>query len=330
MKSDLSLIQNAIEARIRKGSPSPHSALRLFNGFLEGLPDIQIELFADTILVTNFARDPNRFEEFLPTLQTHLLEIIPTCRCLLLKERNTSRINNRKGRILFGSSPADRIVENDVKYKLDLTLNQDSSFYLDTRNLRVWLKSHANRWEVLNTFAYTGSLGIACLAGGASQVIQTDRTRRFLEVAEKGCELNGFSLKKQKVQPGDFFSITSRYRQNKETFDCVIIDPPFFSTSSKGTVDLQSQYQRISNKVRPLVRDNGFLIAINNSLFLSGLDYLNTLEKISSDGFVKIEKIIPVPDDITGYPETIKGSLPVDPAPFNHSTKIAVLKIKRK
>jgi hypothetical protein len=31
---------------------------------------------------------------------------------------------------------------------------------------------------------------------------------------------------------------------------------------------------------------------------------------------------------MTGYPQTIQRAALVDPAPFNHSTKIAVLKIK--
>ena len=38
----------------------------------------------------------------------------------------------------------------------------------------------------------------------------------------------------------------------------------------------------------------------------------------------------PVPPDFTGYPETVLSAPPVNPAPFNHSTKIAVLGVKRK
>jgi len=330
MTPDLYLIRNAIQARTRIGFPDLHSPLRLFNGFLEGFPELQIDLFADTLLVTNYAKDPSSLKAFLPTLQTTLLEIFPASRCIILKERYASQIEQRNGRVLFGLTPANWVPENGVKYTLNLTLNQDSSFYLDTRNLRFWLTSHANGWKVLNTFAYTGSLGIACLAGGASLVVQTDRSRRFLELAERSRELNQFPREKHKVQPGEFFTVTSSYRQEQETFDCVIVDPPYFSISPKGSVKAQFHYQQILNKVRPLVRDDGYLIAINNSLYLSGVDYLKALEEISADGFVKLEEIIPIPEDITGYAETVKGLPPSDPTPFNHSTKIAVLKIKRK
>ena len=330
MNPDVVLIRNAILARIRRGIPDPDSAMRLFNGFLEGCPDLQIDLFADTILILNYSKKPDSLNLFIPTLQTLLLDLLPGTHCIILKERYASQIERRNGIVIFGVTPAEWILENGVKFAVDLTLNQGSSFYLDTRNLRLWLISHAKGWKVLNTFAYTGSLGISNLAGRASVVIQTDRAKRFLEIAEKSCELNQFPKEKHKVQAGDFYSITSSYRQKKDTFDCLIVDPPSFSTSAKGTVDLQTKYQRILNKVRPLVRDNGYLIAINNSLFLSGKDYLKMLEEISVDGFVKLEETIPIPEDITGYANTVKGFPPLDPAPFNHSTKIAILRIKRK
>jgi len=43
-----------------------------------------------------------------------------------------------------------------------------------------------------------------------------------------------------------------------------------------------------------------------------------------------LDSILPVPLDVTGYPETIVDQPPADPAPFNHPTKIAVLKVFRK
>jgi 23S rRNA (cytosine1962-C5)-methyltransferase len=108
------------------------------------------------------------------------------------------------------------------------------------------------------------------------------------------------------------------------------VDPPFFATTGKGTVDLVAQSHRVINKVRPLINDGGTLVAINNALFVSGADYLRTLETLCADGYLAIEELIPVPPDCTGYPETRVRAPLVDPAPFNHSTKIAVLRVRRK
>ena len=87
---------------------------------------------------------------------------------------------------------------------------------------------------------------------------------------------------------------------------------------------------RLINKVRPLINDGGVLVAINNALYVSGEEYMRTLESLCEDGYLKIEEFIPVPNDCTGTPETRVGQPITDPTPFNHSTKIAVVEVKRK
>ena len=95
-------------------------------------------------------------------------------------------------------------------------------------------------------------------------------------------------------------------------------------------MDLVHASHRVINKVRPLIDDGGYLVAINNALFVSGVENIKTLQGLCADGYLSIEELIPIPSDLTGYPQTIARTSPVDPAPFNHSTKIAVLRVRRK
>jgi 23S rRNA (cytosine1962-C5)-methyltransferase len=183
---------------------------------------------------------------------------------------------------------------------------------------------------VLNTFAYTGSLGVAALAGGAAQVVQLDASREVLNVAKTSCTLNGLPIHKPDFLTGDFWVLASRLRRVGAQFDCVFLDPPFFATSSTGTIDLTRHMDRLINKVRPLVADDGYLVVINNALFLSGRDYLDGLERLCRPGYLSIEELLPVPDDVTGYADTVVDAPPVNPAPFNHATKIVVLRGRRR
>jgi 23S rRNA (cytosine1962-C5)-methyltransferase len=207
-------------------------------------------------------------------------------------------------------------------------MNRDASFYLDTRNLRQWLIQNMHGKSVLNTFAYTGSLGAAAHAGGASQVVQLDLNRQFLNLAKDSYTLNGFPIHKADFIAADFFPAIGMFKREGKTFDCVLIDPPFFSTTSKGKVDQVNESARLINKVRPLINDGGTLIAINNALYVSGKEYMQTLESLCKDGYLSIKELIPVPEDMVGYN---KMNAPItDPSPFNHSTKIAILDVKRK
>jgi 23S rRNA (cytosine1962-C5)-methyltransferase len=95
-------------------------------------------------------------------------------------------------------------------------------------------------------------------------------------------------------------------------------------------VDQVKEGARLINKVRPLINDGGTLIAINNALYVSGKEYMQTLEDLCKDGYLKIRELIPIPEDFAGYPETRIGAPITDPSPFNHSTKIAILEVKRK
>jgi 23S rRNA (cytosine1962-C5)-methyltransferase len=209
-------------------------------------------------------------------------------------------------------------------------MNQDASLYLDTRNLRRWLREHMGGKTVLNTFAYTGSLGAAACAGGATRVVQLDLSREFLNLAKTSYTLNGFPIHKADFIAGDFWNVINQLKRKGERFDCVVVDPPFFSSTAKGALDLNTDSARLINKVRPLINDGGWLVSVNNALYVSGKEYLESLEALCADGYLKIAELIPVPEDFTGYAETRKGKPITDPSPFNHSTKIAVLEVRRK
>ncbi|MRR32859.1 SAM-dependent methyltransferase, partial [bacterium] len=213
-----------------------HEALRLFNGFLEGCPVLQVDVFASTLLVYNYAENPGALDPLLSAIRHFYRERLPWIRCTITKTRQSKHIAQRQGESDGGGQPDHRMSENNTWYAIDLTMNQDASFYLDTRNLRQWLRENARGWHVLNTFAYTGSLGIAALAGGASHVIQTDRSRKFLELAEESYEVNGFASSAHEHIIGDFFPVVGRMRHSRILFDCVIVDPPFFSATEKGKV----------------------------------------------------------------------------------------------
>lgn len=300
-------------------------ALRLFNGFLEGWPALSVELFAHTLILYDYAQPPIA-NALILQIQNFYLEQLPFIQCVLLKARHAEQ---KRGRVIFGTNPTTQLIENDVRYSLNLLLNQDAGFYLDTRLLREWLTANVASQTILNTFAYTGSLGVAAKAGGAVRVLHTDLHKNFLGLAKESYRLNGWPVETADFVAGDFFSVIARLKRGGPVFDGVILDPPYFSTTAKGRVDL-SEGVRLINKVRPLIADGGWLVAVNNALFVSGDEYVRALEILCADGYLTLERFIPVPPDCTGYPATVRRALPADPAPFNHSTKIAVLRVRRK
>ena len=325
------LLQKAIEAREALFDARHETAFRLFNGFTEGNPFLSLDLFAGPVIFHNYNPEVSAGMDIVKAAQAWLQnhpKLSGWLHAGIVKSRNSELQEERRGKLLFGQTIDRKINEHDVWYAVDLTMNRDTSFYADTRYLRKWLIENVRGKRVLNTFAYTGSLGVAALAGGAEQVIQLDRSRQFLNLAKDSYTLNGFPIHKTDFIVEDFFPAVSKLKRSGTNFDCVILDPPFFSSTSKGKIDQVNEGRRLINKVRPLIKDGGHLIAINNALYISGKDYMQTLEELCADGYLQIEELIPIPQDFVGYN---RCDAPItDPTPFNHSTKIVILKVKRK
>lgn len=323
----IKLLEKAFNKRLTV--PETTDAYRLFNGFYEGVPGLVIDRFGTALVIVDHA-EPERFSLVTEGIVRWAFENLDGLEAILLKQRHNSDDQVKQGILLVGHHLPDKIMEFGGYYALDLQMHQDSSFYLDTRYLRRWLSENMSGMRVLNTFAYTGSLGVAAGLGGASQVVQTDLNQKFLRVAEQSWQLNNLPQAICQIIPGDFFRVTGRMRVEKRLFDCVIVDPPYFSTTTAGKVDMQGETTRLVNKVRPLVAHDGWLVLINNALFLPGADYMAELNALCLDGYLSIQERVPVPKDVTGYADTIVTSPPTDPAPFNHPTKIAILKVTRK
>jgi 23S rRNA (cytosine1962-C5)-methyltransferase len=305
------------------------NAYRLFNGFYEGAPGLVLDRYGQALVIMNHA-EPGIYDPVIDEIARWAIANLHGLEAVLYKQRQHSEERMRKGQLLAGKQLPEVITEHGVNYALDLKLHQDASFYLDTRLLRRWLVDHMTGKRILNTFAYTGSLGVAAGAGSASVVVQTDINPKYLHIARQSWTLNHLPTGQYQAIPGDFFRVSGRLRADQRLFDCVILDPPFFSSTEAGTIDLLGETSRLVNKVRPLVAHQGWLVVINNALFLSGKDFMVELEALCHSPYITFEQTISIPPDITGFPGTIIAQPPTDPAPFNHPTKIAILRLTRK
>ncbi|MFU8825945.1 MAG: class I SAM-dependent methyltransferase [Brevefilum sp.] len=323
-------IESLIKAAEKRAALSQQTeAYRLCNGFYEGLPGLVFDRYGPALVILDHT-EPGTSDEVVDAAAQWGMAALEDVETVLHKQRSHPEENFRRGVCLAGGYLPKQISELGVLYALDLQLHQDASFYLDTRNLRRWLRENMAGKRVLNTFCYTGSLGIAAGVGGAAQVVQTDLNAKYLRLARQSWALNQLPTAVCQTVPGDFFRVVGRMRSQGLLFDCVILDPPFFSATEAGRVDLLGETTRLINKVRPLVAHEGHLVVINNALFLSGADFMAELDALCQSPYIELETTLPVPPDVTGYPETVITPPPTDPKPFNHPTKIAILKMMRK
>jgi 23S rRNA (cytosine1962-C5)-methyltransferase len=323
-------LQAAFDARAQWLTAPYDRAFRLFNGFTEGLPSLALEVYGTTLVIHDYAEGGGG--QLIDDALAFTLKQLPFLTCALLKERHAPHEAGRAGTTVHGTRQglARRIKENGTTYALELTLNRDTSLYLDTRALRRWAHQNLGGARVLNTFAYTGSLGVAAQGGGATHVLHCDLNKRFLQVAKDSVAMNGWAIRRQDFRAGDFFDVVGLLKREEFLFDCVFVDPPFFSRTAQGTVDVEQQLVGLINKVRPLVAHQGKLVLVNNALFVSGEAFMASVERLTSSGYLKLASRLDVDADFVGTASLQQTHWPANPAPFNHSTKVAILDVTRK
>src|SRR6185503_14190716 len=224
-------IESALTLRAAFLDERHETAFRIFNGFTEGNPDVAIDLYARTLVIHNYADKPGQAIDSVQAAQRLLLERLPWIKAVVVKTRNSQDPREKRGRLVYGDAPDRKILECGVWYSIVPMLNRDASFYLDTRNVRLWASQLLKDKSVLNTFAHTGSLGVAALAGGAARVVHLELNRKFLNVAKTSYTLNGFPINKKDFQTGDFWPRVNRFKVDGERFDCVFLDPPIYSAT---------------------------------------------------------------------------------------------------
>lgn len=303
------------------------NAFRLWDGFREGDDRLVADVLGTTLVIGDHRREGEEDEAPVAALCEAARAGVPGLTTGLWK----SRRRGDRGRLLFGEEEAlcRKIEEDGVRYALRLLAHRDTGFFVDTRALRRFLKAESKDKRVLNTFAYTGSLGVAARAGGASQVVHTDKNKELLTVAKDAYALGGFEVRRPDFVASDFFDFSARMRKRNELFDTVVLDPPFFADASSGRVDLEHDLGRLIDKARPLVAHEGRLVLVVNALFVSGEALLEVVKRAGEDGYAEVERRIDVDDDCA--PPLAEGrTLPADPAPFNHPTKIVVIRLRRR
>src|SRR5512140_2561885 len=127
------LLDRCLVARAVLFDPLHESAFRLFNGFTEGLPALTVDIYASTAILTNYADPPEAGENPVVSALLFLQERLPWIRTGILKTRNSKLPEEKRGKIVFGALPAQKVREHGVWYAVNPVMHQDAGLYLDTR-----------------------------------------------------------------------------------------------------------------------------------------------------------------------------------------------------
>ena len=247
------------------------SCRRIF-GEADFLPGIVVDKFSDVLVVESLALGIDKLKlQILDAVKRVLAKDGITVRGIY--ERSDAKVREQEGMERykgFIGEPFDtrvEIVENGVKYIVDVEDGQKTGFFLDQKKNRAAMHSVCKGKRVLDCFTHTGSFALNAGIAGATEVIGVDASELGVEQARENARLNGLEDKVSFVC-ADVFDFLPALEEKGEKFDVVILDPPAFTKSRNSIKNAVKGYREINVRGMKLVKDGGFLATCSCSHFM--------------------------------------------------------------
>ena len=285
-------IQNAWDYRKKVVDTS---SCRLVFGDADFLPGLVIDKFSDILVVQSLALGIDRYKEMIVQLVKEIL-LKDGIRIRGVYERSDAKEREKEGmqRIKgFLGEPFDtnvEIIENGVKYIVDVKDGQKTGFFLDQKYNRLAIQKLCKGERVLDCFTHTGSFALNAGIAGAKSVLGVDASELAIKQAEKNARLNGLENTVH-FQCEDVFELLPELEKQGEKFDVVILDPPAFTKSRNSVKNAIKGYREINLRGMKLVKNGGYLATCSCSHFMSYELFTKTIHQAAGNVHKRLRQV---------------------------------------
>lgn len=268
-------------------------AVRLLHGAVEDWPGTTVDRYGPILLIQTW-RDP---------VDAHTLDALQRAASDRLGVELVACHNHRgkpKGSdfadVHDPSLPDDPVcVEHGLRFDASPRHRGiDPLLFLDFRVARRRIRAASEGATVLNTFAYTCGIGVAALAGGATEAVNLDFAASALEVGRANAARNGLTDGFVCLQE-DYFPAARQLagldvggrrgkrprftRLEPRAFDRVVLDPPRWAKTRWGAVDVVRDYPSLLKPAIGATAEGGALLATNNHAGVPLDDWLEVVRR---------------------------------------------------
>ena len=271
------------------------SSCRLIFGEADFLPGIVIDKFSDVLVVESLALGIDRFKPLIVELLKQVLkeEGMPIRG---VYERSDAKVRLQEGMERFKGFIGEEfdtkvsIVENGVKYIVDVKDGQKTGFFLDQKYNRAAIRPMCKDAKVLDCFTHTGSFALNAGMAGAKSVLGVDASELGVAQATENAALNGLSDRVSFICE-DVFELLPRLEKEGELFDVVILDPPAFTKSRNSIKNAVKGYREINLRAMKLVKNGGYLATCSCSHFMNPELFAKTIGEAAANVHKRLRQI---------------------------------------
>lgn len=278
------------------------SSCRIIFGESDFLPGLVVDKYEDILVVESLALGIDLMK---PKILEYLQEILAEDGIKIrgIYERSDAKIRLKEGLPRtkgFLSEPFDtkiQIVENGVRYNVDVENGQKTGFFLDQKGNRMAMQNLVRRMKgagetvrVLDCFTHTGSFALNCGLGGADSVTGVDASELAVEQAQENAEMNGLSDRVH-FQTADVLDLLPELIEKGEKYDVVILDPPAFTKTRDKIKQASKGYREINMRGMKLTRHGGYFATCSCSHFMDYETFTAVIAQAARAAHVRLRQI---------------------------------------
>jgi 23S rRNA (cytosine1962-C5)-methyltransferase len=173
------------------------------------------------------------------------------------------------GDYLLRGGEVDRVkvLENSLKFNVDIAGGQKTGFFLDQRDNRELVRTLAQGKRVLNAFCYTGGFSVYAMAGGAESVHSVDVSASAVDMTGENIILNSGETDRAVSIKADCFEYLRE--MDADFFDMIILDPPAFVKHASGVDKGARGYKDINLSALRRIKKDSLLLTFSCSQHVS-------------------------------------------------------------
>lgn len=290
----------AVDYRLQVMRKEDYDCCRLVFGEADQLPGMTVDRFGDVLSVQVLSLGMEKRKHlFLDGLIEVLRERNLPVSCIY--ERNDVKIRELEGmeqyKGFYHSSllaPEEEktlvdIVENGIRYTVDVENGQKTGFFLDQKFNRLAAASIARGRHVLDCFTHTGAFALNAAKGGAASVTALDISEEAVHMAAHNGIINGLPIRAVRADVFDF--LTELDRTKNHEYDYIILDPPAFTKSGRTVHEAFRGYKEINYRAMKILPRGGYLATCSCSHFMGEELFVKMVKEAARDAGVTLRQI---------------------------------------
>jgi len=260
-----SRVQRAIQLRTHLLTDQ-NNTVRLIFAEADFLPGLIVDKYGDFLSVQIHSSGIETVKTIIVEELVQLLQPKGIYERSDLNARQHEGLSDTNG-LLYGEMPSEfvEVIENGIRYQINIVEGQKSGFYCDQRDNRSLTAQYVKDKRVLDCFCYSGGFTLNAFKAGASSVVSVDSSALAIETLNKNIVLNGFDTTMLTAIQADVNKYLRQLREEEEKFDVIILDPPKYAPSRSALDKAARAYKDLNRRALLLLESGGLLATFSCS-----------------------------------------------------------------